>query len=200
MKYVPPLGAGTLDAPYIDGNPEYGIEGSPVPARSIEHPQREIVRAITGAGLTPDGNDLTQLAKAIGIIAASGRAQKSWRIATAIASGGVLTLPQETIYTVGGGALLLAWDNILLDAENYMELGEAGQRSTAVQLLFDAPAGSRFWAAMVASGGGALGVSFAPPDLLEHLAASIDRAENAAAQAENAIAAVGDPLFVNRNP
>jgi hypothetical protein len=64
MKYVPPLGEAP-DTPYIDGNPAAGIEGSIVPAASIEHDQREIVAVIEGAGLTPDSADLTQLTQAI---------------------------------------------------------------------------------------------------------------------------------------
>ena len=64
MKYQPPIGAAE-DAPYIDANVPQGIEGSPVPAAAIEHPQREILNAIQQAGLTPDGADLTQLGQAI---------------------------------------------------------------------------------------------------------------------------------------
>ena len=64
MKYVQPLGAAE-DAPYVDANPAAGIEGSAVPAASLEHPQREIVAAILEAGLTPDPEDLTQLPQAI---------------------------------------------------------------------------------------------------------------------------------------
>lgn len=64
MEYIPPIGA-PADAPYIDGNPSAAIEGSPVPAAAIEHPMREIMAVVTGAGLTPDGEDLTQLRQAI---------------------------------------------------------------------------------------------------------------------------------------
>jgi len=65
MRYVPPLGAQDPDAPYIDGNPAQGIEGSPVPAAALEHVQREVVYTIEKSGLVPDENDLTQLAQAI---------------------------------------------------------------------------------------------------------------------------------------
>jgi microcystin-dependent protein len=64
MLYVPPIG-GAADDPYVDANPSVGVEGSPVSAAAIEHPMREIMSVITGAGLTPDGNDLTQLRQAI---------------------------------------------------------------------------------------------------------------------------------------
>jgi|GEM_PF-1034303 len=64
MKYVPPIGA-NADAPYVDGNPTAGIKGSPVPAAAIEHPMREIMAVITGAGLVPDVEQLDQLKAAI---------------------------------------------------------------------------------------------------------------------------------------
>ena len=65
MQYIPPIGA-EKDAPYIDENLAAGIEGSPVPAAAIEHPQREIMSVITAAGLTPTAAELDQLLKAIG--------------------------------------------------------------------------------------------------------------------------------------
>ncbi|WP_337375073.1 hypothetical protein [Desulfovibrio piger] len=70
MKYTPPVGQETEgeSAHYINGNPELGILGSPVPAEAVEHPQREIVEVIKKAGLDPDGDDLTQLWQAIGHI------------------------------------------------------------------------------------------------------------------------------------
>ena len=70
MKYTPPVGQETEgeSAHYINGNPELGILGSPVPAEAVEHPQREIVEVIKKAGLDPDGDDLTQLWQAIGQI------------------------------------------------------------------------------------------------------------------------------------
>ena len=66
MKYVPPYGMeATPDAPYINGNPATGTMGSIPPAASIEYPQREIVKIITEAGLTPDNADLEQLMKSM---------------------------------------------------------------------------------------------------------------------------------------
>lgn len=64
MKYVQPLGADEGD-PYVNPNPGAGIQGSPVPAEALEHPQREIIYVIEQAGLTPDDGDLTQLYQAI---------------------------------------------------------------------------------------------------------------------------------------
>lgn len=68
MKYVPPIGASD-DASYIDGNPSIGVEGSPVPAAAIEHPQREIMAVIEAAGLTPTAANLSQLLQAIQVLA-----------------------------------------------------------------------------------------------------------------------------------
>lgn len=70
MKYAPPLDATDSNAPYVDGNPAAGIEGSIVPAASIEHPQREILAVITAAGLTPSATVLNQLWQAISKITA----------------------------------------------------------------------------------------------------------------------------------
>ena len=68
MKYAPPIGqeAQGEEAHYVDGNPELGILGSPVPAAAIEQGQRELLHVIEQAGLTPSSEDLTQLFRAIG--------------------------------------------------------------------------------------------------------------------------------------
>lgn len=67
MKYAPPIGqeAQGEAAHYIDGNPELGILGSPVPAAALEPVQRELVHVIREAGLEPSAEDLTQLFQAI---------------------------------------------------------------------------------------------------------------------------------------
>lgn len=64
MKYQQPIG-GAANDPYVDANPSGGIEGSPVPAAAIEHPQRELVALLVDAGLAPTDADLTQVAKAV---------------------------------------------------------------------------------------------------------------------------------------
>lgn len=70
MKYQPPVGAIDPNAPYIPRNiAGGGSTGSRTPAPAIEHPQREIVAAITRAGLTPSAGDLTQLAAASKLLA-----------------------------------------------------------------------------------------------------------------------------------
>ena len=67
MKYNQPFDQpSNPNAPYIDGNPAAGIQGSIVPAASIEYPQRELVNLTLDTGLwAPDNNDLHQLAKGI---------------------------------------------------------------------------------------------------------------------------------------
>lgn len=73
MKYNQPFGISDPNAPYIDGNPPAGIQGSIPPAASLEFAQREVVNVITYAGLTPSNLDLTQLRQAIqAIFSASG--------------------------------------------------------------------------------------------------------------------------------
>ncbi|MHC2583656.1 hypothetical protein ACVI1J_004127 [Bradyrhizobium diazoefficiens] len=66
MKYNQPYGVSDPKAPYINGNPATGQQGSIPPAASIEYPQREIVNLIADANLAvPDNGDLHQLAKAV---------------------------------------------------------------------------------------------------------------------------------------
>lgn len=74
MEYVPPINGNLVDPnrPYINANPGVSQQGSIPPAEAIEHPMREILQVITGAGITPDGDDLTQLYDAIQILIAGG--------------------------------------------------------------------------------------------------------------------------------
>lgn len=66
MQYNQPFDQpGTPNAPYVNGNPSSGIQGSIPPAAAFEYPQREIVNFITDSGLTPTNNDLHQLGEAV---------------------------------------------------------------------------------------------------------------------------------------
>lgn len=65
MEYNPPYGSVDPDAPYVDRSTPNAIQGSKIPAKAAEHPQREIVAVIEAAGLTPDGDDTTQLLQAL---------------------------------------------------------------------------------------------------------------------------------------
>jgi hypothetical protein len=91
MQYVPPLGSSDPNAPYIEGNPAAGIRGSYPTAAGYEGTMREIVNAISGAGLTPDGSDLTQLHEAIQTMI-NARAPIASLIHYGVDSGGINSL------------------------------------------------------------------------------------------------------------
>lgn len=66
MKYNQPYDQpSNPNASYIDGNPSAGIQGSIVPAASIEYPQRELMNLITACGLVGTNSDLSQLLESI---------------------------------------------------------------------------------------------------------------------------------------
>ena len=65
MKYYQPYGNGDANAPFINGNPAAGIQGSIVPAGAVEFPQREIVNCEVFANLTPTENNSQQLWQAM---------------------------------------------------------------------------------------------------------------------------------------
>lgn len=73
MKYQAPFGSLDPNDPYVDKNVPGAVAGSKVPAKAIEHPQREIETAILQAGLVPSEGDLTQLAQAIRRLTRDGR-------------------------------------------------------------------------------------------------------------------------------
>lgn len=65
MRYFQPFGISDTNAPYINGDPTIGRQGSIVPAGAIESPQREIVNLLDASGWTPTEADLTQLLQAV---------------------------------------------------------------------------------------------------------------------------------------
>ena len=65
MKYEQPYGVSDPNAPYINGNPAVGLQGSIPPAAAFEYPMRELVAMIAGGGFTPSDSDLQQLLKAV---------------------------------------------------------------------------------------------------------------------------------------
>lgn len=100
MKYNQPHNETDPNAGYKDFNLDTGEPGSIPPAIAIESPQREIVAAITAAGLTPDGNDNTQLSQAI-----KAEIKTSVQDITAItATSGTVALNANTLYkmTISG--------------------------------------------------------------------------------------------------
>lgn len=94
MKYQPPydpaLGGTPVDgvhntdpdASYVNGNPATGNEGSIPPAEAFEHPQREILKVITEAGIDPDEDNLEQLWEALKWLAGE-------RLLKSIGEGGI---------------------------------------------------------------------------------------------------------------
>lgn len=83
MKYQPPFDpnfAGPVDgiynadpdAPYQNGNPATGEEGSVPPMESVAHPMKELVHLIQYSGQTPSHEDLEQVRKAIKLMIEQG--------------------------------------------------------------------------------------------------------------------------------
>lgn len=64
MDYNAPSGSTDPNAPFVGKTAS--TQGSKVPPKAAEYPQREIVNAERVAGLTPSNGDLTQLAGALG--------------------------------------------------------------------------------------------------------------------------------------
>jgi hypothetical protein len=96
MKYVQPYGISDPNAPYINGDPSIGRQGSIPPAAAFEHPMRELVAIITRSFVTPSDTDLEQVAKSI----------RSQRMNYAEDTGSANTIscsfaPPITSYTVG---------------------------------------------------------------------------------------------------
>jgi hypothetical protein len=63
MQYNAPYGVTDPNAPYINGDPTQGRQGSIPPASAFEYPQREIINLIAGNGLVPTNDDLWQMLK-----------------------------------------------------------------------------------------------------------------------------------------
>lgn len=65
MRYQAPVNADDPNDPYVDRDTPNAQRGSAVPAKAVEHPQREIAHVIAQAGLTPSEFDTTQLWQAL---------------------------------------------------------------------------------------------------------------------------------------
>jgi hypothetical protein len=65
MKYNQPYGVTDPEAPYINGDPSIGRQGSIIPAAAVEFPQRELVAVIEAANQVSDNANLTQLLFAV---------------------------------------------------------------------------------------------------------------------------------------
>jgi hypothetical protein len=96
MKYIQPFGIVEGEAPYVNGNPAIGLNGSIPPADCMEPKLREIVNALNYSAMLPDDTDLEQFTKAI----------RSQRINYVVDTGTVNNLkvvcnPPATILTPG---------------------------------------------------------------------------------------------------
>lgn len=95
MLYQPPTG-GAANDPYVGANPGLGIQGSRVPPKAIEQPQRELIALLSKSGVTPSDTAMTQVAEAV-------RAQAmNYRAAAGTANALTVTLdPPITAYSAG---------------------------------------------------------------------------------------------------
>lgn len=105
MNYRKPLDQTDPDAPYVDANPVYDLEGSIIPAYALEAPQREIVnaiKAILGSG-APDAEDLTQLKQALQAVAAAASDLANATGTLSIPKGGTsATTAADALAALGG--------------------------------------------------------------------------------------------------
>jgi hypothetical protein len=120
MDYVSPSNVTPTEAtprpPYVDGNPQTGQDGSIVPAALPNSIQAEILAVIEGAGLTPAGNNLSQLLQAIQVLAAGAGATSAVFAYNPI-------FPE---ITVNGGVMSIAGSNgqiIVADGQTFTHRG-----------------------------------------------------------------------------
>lgn len=144
MKYNAPPGSTDPNAGYVNGIP--GVKkGSPIAAEVLEHTQREIVEVIKAAGLTPNGEDLTQLLQALqkmqlqpgpdNTYLASFGGKTEWRLGRVPATADVTVYVRETGNDVFSGleeaqavrTIARAFDVInMLDMRGYNVLLDVG--------------------------------------------------------------------------
>lgn len=70
---VPGIHNDNAAAPYVNGDPATGTEGSYIPCEAIDHPQTELIELITSSGITPSVSVLDQVAEAAARYASGGR-------------------------------------------------------------------------------------------------------------------------------
>lgn len=115
MKYTPPLNSEDTDAGFINADPANGQEGSIIPAGALEYPQRELINAITTAGLTPSADDLTQLSQAILKIAQKGLFNST---------GDGLTIDSGVLKAVIAAGLIFSAGKIAVNTGKGLSVGE----------------------------------------------------------------------------
>ena len=64
-----------------------------------------------------------------------------------------IVLPDEITYVVGSGCLFLFCDGLLLNSDNYLEIGVKGEKSNIVEILFDLPKNTQLTAVITVAQG-----------------------------------------------
>ena len=120
MKYVPPLNGNeeNKERIYVNANALHGEEGSVLSAEAIEHPLREIVNTIKGAGLTPNDGDLTQLQQAILMYLQPFEKRRLFRVGN-IEQGDKMINDQSFIPADGRLVLLANYPELKTKLDNY---------------------------------------------------------------------------------
>lgn len=120
MKYTKPLNETNENAGYVNADVSIGRRGSTVPAEAIEAPQREIVAAITSAGLTPDADDNTQLSQAIKAEIKSAVQD----IVSISATSGTVSLNANTLYkmTISGATTFSLPSTVNAEKHNQIKI------------------------------------------------------------------------------
>ena len=169
MKYQAPFGSVDPNASYVDKSVVGAIAGSKVPAKAIEHPQREIAAVISDAGITPDDTQLDQLLRAlkrgnktIAVYTASGNftvPAKVTRVKATVVgggggSGGTGTVPGQVGGAGGAGGFSIGYFDVTPGDVIAVTVGAGG---SAVTGAVDGNAGgtSSFGSLCSATGGGA---------------------------------------------
>jgi len=146
MRYVAPTGTPdpfNESVGYVGRNLAAGTQGSRIPPRAVEHPQREIVNVIKEV-LTPSESDTTQLLKAIrALISAQASSYavlahtepSGTNAGNAPAANTWFTRKTNAIIADPKGIVTLSSDQFTLQAGRYLfqayVLGEAVQRHMA---------------------------------------------------------------------
>jgi len=133
MKYTQPLNEAE-DAHYINGDPSIGQTGSIIPAGALENPQREIVNAITDAGLTPSASSNSQLAQAISakITAASNTLQTQINGKQATVTGAATTITGSNL-TASRAVISNSNGKVAVSDTTSTELGYVHGVTSAIQ-------------------------------------------------------------------
>jgi hypothetical protein len=140
VKYNQPFDQTNPAASYVNGNPATNVAGSIPCAEGLEYPQREIVNAITAAGLVPTNGDLTQLSQAIAKTSVTQVAAGAGRLLgppTVMTASGNWPIPAGTVYAVvemvGGGGAGTGTSN---PGTSLVSLGAPGSAGTFAQGFF----------------------------------------------------------------